>query len=280
MNARSVRNAALIAILPVSLLLVGGCKEKKAPQAVPEGVKAAPQELDVTLQASVARSPSIASLSHDATAPKRPGDGFQVTARAVVPAGDRLDVELQGTGFKVPVSSTADPDTYKGGATIPSIAPGTYTLRGTITGPGGQQIAQLDAPTPVTIVPKTTPCEDAQAKLDDLRVPFDFDKSDLVPKAKEVLASVAAVLKGLGSPGPEVTVEGHCDERGTVEYNLALGNRRAATVASYLVDLGAVDKARARKVSFGKERPRNPGHDEAAWAENRRAEFKLTCGAK
>ncbi len=277
MNARSVRYVVLSSLLPLSLLLVDGCKAKKAPETVPEAAKTAPQELDVTLQASVARAPSIASIGHDATGPRRPGEGLQVTARAVVPAGSRLDVELQGTGFKVPISSTADPDLYKGGATIPPIPPGTYTLRGTITGSGGQQLAQMDAPTPVTIIPKTTPCEDAQAKLDDLRVPFDYDKADLGPKAKEVLTSVASVLKSLQSPGVEVTVAGHCDERGTVEYNLALGNRRAASVATYLVDLGAVSKSKARKVSFGKERPRNPGHDEAAWAENRRAEFSLAC---
>jgi outer membrane protein OmpA-like peptidoglycan-associated protein len=277
MRARSVRNAALVVVLPLSLLFLGGCK--KAPQTVPEA-KTAPSSLDVTLQASVTRAPSIASIEHDATAPRRPGDGVQVTARAVVPAGNRLDVELKGTGFKVPVSSTAEPDSYRGSATIPQIPPGTYTLHGVVTGAGGQQVAQFDAPIPITIVPKTTPCEDAQAKLADLRVPFDYDKADLGPNAKSVLASVAAVLKELQPSGSEVTVEGHCDERGTVEYNLALGNRRAAAVAGYLVDLGAVDREKARKVSFGKERPRNPGHDETAWAENRRAEFSVACGTK
>ena len=168
---------------------------------------------------------------------------------------------------------------YKGSATLPSIPPGTYKLRGTISAPGGQVVAEVEATSPITIVPKTTPCEDAEARLASLTVPFDYDKSDLGPKAKEVLGAVADVLRPLQSSGIELTVEGHCDERGTVEYNLALGNRRAAAVAGYLADLGVVDRGHVKKVSFGKERPRNPGHDEAAWAENRRAELKPACGS-
>jgi peptidoglycan-associated lipoprotein len=262
-------------MLPLSLLAMSGCK--KAPKTIPEPEVAPPPKLDVTLQASVARAPAIASLEHNATSPRRPGDAIEVTARGVVPAENRLNVELRGTGFRIPVSSTSTPDVYRGSATIPSIPPGTYQLAGTITAPGGQTVAETVAPGPITIIPKTTPCEDAQAKLDALRVPFDYDKSDLGPQAREVLASVAQVLKERKAEGIDVTVEGHCDERGTVDYNIALGNRRAAAVADYLVDLGAVDRERAKKVSFGKERPRTPGHDEAAWAENRRAEFKLAC---
>jgi len=72
-----------------------------------------------------------------------------------------------------------------------------------------------------------------------------------------------------------VTVEGHCDERGTVEYNLALGDQRAKTVADYLTTLG-VSQDRLGSVSFGKERPVETGHDEAAWAKNRRAHFKVS----
>jgi peptidoglycan-associated lipoprotein len=278
MKARSVRYAALAVILPLSLLGLAGCK--KAPKTTPEAESVPPPKLDVTLQATVARAPSIASLEHDATSPRKPGDTIEVTARATVPEGNRLGVELKGTGFRIPVSSTSAPDVYKGSATLPAIPPGSYRLAGAISAPGGQTVAQLEAPTLVTIEPKTTPCEDAQARLDDLRVPFDYDKSDLGPQAKQILASVAEVLKELKPAGIDVTVEGHCDERGTVDYNIALGNRRAAAVQDYLVDLGVVDRGRASKASFGKERPRNPGHDEAAWAENRRAEFKLLCSTR
>ena len=70
-------------------------------------------------------------------------------------------------------------------------------------------------------------------------------------------------------------VEGHCDERGTVEYNLALGERRAQSVKSYLVNLGVTD-ARLSTISYGEEKPASEGHDEGAWVKNRRAAFVLT----
>ena len=72
-----------------------------------------------------------------------------------------------------------------------------------------------------------------------------------------------------------VTIEGHCDERGTPEYNLALGERRALATRQYLVELG-LDPTRVRTVSYGKEFPFDPGHDDRAWAENRRAHFVIT----
>ena len=73
----------------------------------------------------------------------------------------------------------------------------------------------------------------------------------------------------------KVTVEGHCDERGTVDYNLALGDQRARAARDYLVSLG-VAAERVRVVSLGKERPMDAGHDEAAWAKNRRAHFAVS----
>jgi peptidoglycan-associated lipoprotein len=72
-----------------------------------------------------------------------------------------------------------------------------------------------------------------------------------------------------------VTIEGHCDERGTAEYNLALGERRAVAVRTYLVALG-IAPDRLRSVSYGKEFPFDPGHTDAAWAQNRRAHFVIT----
>jgi peptidoglycan-associated lipoprotein len=73
-----------------------------------------------------------------------------------------------------------------------------------------------------------------------------------------------------------LTIEGHCDERGTAEYNLALGERRAVAVKTYLVSLG-IPQDRLRTVSYGKEFPFDPGHDEAAWSNNRRAHFVITA---
>ncbi|MBP2683653.1 MAG: peptidoglycan-associated lipoprotein, partial [Deltaproteobacteria bacterium] len=75
-------------------------------------------------------------------------------------------------------------------------------------------------------------------------------------------------------PRAKLLIEGHCDERGTAEYNLALGERRAVAVMNYLVSLG-VPKGNLSTISFGEERPLDPGHDEGAWARNRRAHFVL-----
>jgi peptidoglycan-associated lipoprotein len=102
------------------------------------------------------------------------------------------------------------------------------------------------------------------------RVFFDFDKSDLTPEAQDTVEKVVAWLKTY--PDVTLTVEGHCDERGTREYNLALGERRANAVTSYMVALG-IDANRVANLSFGKERPAVRGSNEAAWAQNRRGVF-------
>jgi peptidoglycan-associated lipoprotein len=99
---------------------------------------------------------------------------------------------------------------------------------------------------------------------------FDFDKSDLTDETRAALRANAEWLRGHSSYG--VVIEGHCDERGTIEYNLALGQRRAQTVRDYLTSLG-VQGSRMRTKSYGEERPVDPGHTEEAWARNRRAEF-------
>lgn len=99
------------------------------------------------------------------------------------------------------------------------------------------------------------------------RVFFGFDKSDLTPEATATLDRQAAWLKQY--PAVTVTVEGHADERGTREYNLALGERRSASVKNYLAALG-VDAARVQTISYGKERPQVVGANEAAWTQNRR----------
>jgi len=103
---------------------------------------------------------------------------------------------------------------------------------------------------------------------------FDYDSADLSPAAKTALDENAGVLKKYGTW--VLTVEGHCDERGTPEYNLALGERRAVAARTYLVALG-VAADRLRTVSYGKEFPFDPGHDEPAWAKNRRAHFVITA---
>jgi len=99
------------------------------------------------------------------------------------------------------------------------------------------------------------------------RVFFAYDSSTLGPDALRVLQAQAAWLKA--QPAAQLTIEGHADERGTREYNLALGERRAAAVRDYLIASG-IASDRLRTLSYGKERPQVVGHDESAWAQNRR----------
>ena len=101
---------------------------------------------------------------------------------------------------------------------------------------------------------------------------FDFDRSNLLPAAQEVLKRKAAWM--ISNPDASVIIEGHCDERGTEAYNLALGERRAESAKAFLVDLG-IDPARLATISYGEERPVAMGSNEEAWAKNRRDEFVI-----
>jgi len=100
---------------------------------------------------------------------------------------------------------------------------------------------------------------------------FDFDSASLSQSARDTLSQNANVLLKKKT-GLKIQVEGHCDERGSAEYNLALGERRAKSAVAYLVTLG-VPESRLSVISYGKEKPADAGHDDAAWAKNRRAEF-------
>ena len=102
---------------------------------------------------------------------------------------------------------------------------------------------------------------------------FGYDNSGLNAVAQSIIEANAGVLERF--PTWVVTIEGHCDERGTPEYNLGLGERRALAVREYLVELG-LPVAQLRTVSYGKEFPFDPGHDDSAWASNRRAHFVIT----
>ncbi len=107
------------------------------------------------------------------------------------------------------------------------------------------------------------------------RVYYDFDSSSLTGAARSSLSKNAGVMKEHSDL--KVEIQGHCDERGTTEYNLALGNRRAASAKSYLVDQG-ISPSRLTTISYGEERPLERGSTESAWAANRRAEFRITAG--
>jgi peptidoglycan-associated lipoprotein len=140
-------------------------------------------------------------------------------------------------------------------------------------------------PTPVaepTPVPPEPVADDALASrdIDEINknspfqpVFFNLDSSDIDPAGQQTLNANAEILKKYSTW--VITIEGHADERGTAEYNLALGERRAVAARTYLVSLG-VPADRLRTVSYGKEFPFDPGHDESAWAKNRRAQFVVT----
>ena len=101
---------------------------------------------------------------------------------------------------------------------------------------------------------------------------FDFDESDLRSEALDQLRKNAEWLKA--NAGTRVRIEGNCDERGTVEYNLALGDRRAVAAKNYLLKAG-IDASRVETISYGEEHPVDPGHNEEAWQKNRRDDFVL-----
>lgn len=106
---------------------------------------------------------------------------------------------------------------------------------------------------------------------------FDFDKYILGPEAREILKGHVAWLAN--NSDYKIIIEGHCDERGTTEYNLALGERRAAEAMKYLVGLG-IDAKRMKTVSYGKEMPLDSGHTEEAWGKNRRDHFVVVTPKK
>ena len=104
------------------------------------------------------------------------------------------------------------------------------------------------------------------------KVFFEFDKFRLTDESRAALRENAAWLRE--HPNIKVQIEGHCDERGTIDYNLGLSERRAISVRSYLSSLG-IEPARIFTISYGEERPVELGHDEGVWAQNRRVEFKI-----
>jgi peptidoglycan-associated lipoprotein len=135
---------------------------------------------------------------------------------------------------------------------------------------------------PTVVPPEPVPSDAiSSASLDDLNrssplkpVFFEYDSAELATVAQAALTENATVLKKY--PSWTITIEGHCDERGTAEYNLALGERRAVAARAYLVSLG-IPADRLRTVSYGKEFPFDSGHDDSAYAKNRRAHFVITA---
>lgn len=147
-------------------------------------------------------------------------------------------------------------DTSGTGTGASTTSPGTTTTPGTSTSPGIQTTEPIDNRTMTEIL------------IEDVgdRVFFDFDRATIRPDGEATLRRQAQFLRD--NSNLSITVAGHCDERGTREYNLALGERRANAAKNFLVSLG-IDSSRITTTSYGKERPIVLGHNEAAWAQNR-----------
>lgn len=133
------------------------------------------------------------------------------------------------------------------------------------------QPAPTPAPTPTTPAP-TTPAATQVTSSDFAPAFFDYDSATLRDDARAALDANARLLRE--NSDMRITIEGHCDERGTVEYNQALGERRGQAAQEYLVAAG-ISASRMDVVSYGKDRPFDQGHDERAWAANRRAHFTV-----
>ena len=155
-------------------------------------------------------------------------------------------------------------------------------------GCGGKQVEDTPPPAPEvsvsTPVPESTPLTvDHPAPMPDTRratleerIHFGLDRADLTPEARTMLAAKVEILRS--SPGLTLRIDGHADERGSDEYNLALSKRRAAEARRFMMERG-IEAARLETVASGEEQPLDPGTSEAAWAMNRRADFQVTGGA-
>ncbi|HYV51574.1 MAG TPA: peptidoglycan-associated lipoprotein Pal [Dongiaceae bacterium] len=150
---------------------------------------------------------------------------------------------------------------------------GKKSAKGVETEPTPAAPDTTTPPPPPPPPPPSQTTEDNTAWQDAIQdVFFDYDKYDIRSDARDVLQKDATGLKA--HSGGTMVLEGHCDERGTPEYNLALGQRRADAVMAYLKDLG-VETGSIQTVSYGEERPFDQGHDESAWAKNRRVHFRF-----
>ena len=241
--SRSLYRTGLLVTLAAAVFAFGCAKKKVAPPPPPPPPPPAAARPTVTLQAS----PSSINKGESATLSWNSTDATQLSI-----APDVGDVTAQGSTKVTPSDST------------------TYTI--TATGPGGSTSAtatvSVNAPPP--------PPPPPQVDLDKLFVQevrdayFDYDKADIRADARVALSTTADFLKRY--PSIRATIEGHCDERGSTEYNLGLGDRRASAVKQYLVSLG-VSADRLSTVSFGKEKPFCNEHNEACYQQNRRGHF-------
>ena len=244
MKSKVYRKLALLIGLMSLLVFASGCKKKAAappPAPAPAPAPAAPPaKPTVTMEASPA---SIQTGQ---------------TSRLSWSSTNATDLDIQpGVGKVAPEGSTPVTPTQTT----------TYTI--TATGPGGT--ASASARVDVTVPPPPPPPQPNLSQLFEQNMKdgyFDFDKSDLREDTRAALTKDAEFLRSY--PQLRISLEGHCDERGSTEYNLGLGQRRAEAAKRYMVSLG-IAADRMETVSWGKERPVCTEHNEDCWYRNRRA---------
>lgn len=239
---RSLYRAGLIAVLAAAVFTVGCGKKVKTvstpPSAPPPPAAAQPT---VSLQAS----PTAVEKGDAATLSWTSTDATQLTI-----APDVGTVPAEGQKSVTPSAST------------------TYTI--TASGPGGSATASARVTVATAAAPTNEPTQEELFHRLVKDAFFDFNKADIRGDARTALGETAQYLRNY--PSERVTVEGHCDERGSTEYNLALGDRRASAVKQYLVSLG-ISADRINTVSFGKEKPFCMQSTEDCYAQNRRGHF-------
>jgi peptidoglycan-associated lipoprotein len=259
MLKRQIRVASAVAFSLSLIVFAGGCK-KKGP-APPPAVKATPPPPQPTPPPPA--KPVIASFTAE---PSSIEAGQSSTLRWSTQNATSATIG-QGVGT-VPVN---------GSRQVFPTQTTTYEL--SVSGPGGSDnrtatvtvVAKSIPPPPPPTVTKTLGDEVSELLSDAL---FDFDKSDIREDARAVLTRDSDALKGIFSrhSGGTVVVEGHCDERGSAEYNLGLGDRRSTAAKEFLQQLG-VSADRLKTVTYGKERPQCTESTEDCWQKNRRAHF-------
>ncbi len=253
--------AGAILLACMLLMFAAGCKKKVAPPPPP-----APVAKPVDQPPAPVSKPAISTFSAEPTRIER---GQAATLRWSVSSATDINID-QGVG---PVQQNGSRQVYPSNST-------TYTL--VANGPGGSdtrsvtvEVASTPAPPPPPPPTTTTKRSATDILASDVQdVYFDYDKSDVREDSRAALTKNADALKQLFTDNPSFTVmvEGHCDERGSAEYNLGLGDRRATSTKEFLVQMG-VPADRLKTISYGKERPQCTDSSESCWQRNRRAHF-------
>lgn len=252
---RQTKRSFTVLVGILGVVLLAGCAKKKVAAPPPPPPPPPPPAPTVTLTAE----------------PSTVEKGQSVTLSWS--SENATDLDLQPGVGKVQASGSS-------GVTPPDST--TYTL--TATGPGGSNSATARVtvtvpppPPPPPPPPKTEVSEDELFGAQVKDAYFDFDKSDIRADAQQVLGTNGDFFKA--HPGVKFTIEGHCDERGSEEYNLGLGDRRANAAKNFLVNLG-VSADRIGTISYGKSRPTCSESTEDCWQQNRRAHFRIGMGSQ